>query len=121
MTTKEIKIKSTSKEDRIKKYLDVIYKFHKLTDKEIDILVELVLAYQNIQAKYPTVTDTDLFNKLLFDTANKKEVRDRLQIKDSVFQNYLTVFRKKGVIKDNKLVVHFIPAVEPFDLIFKFI
>lgn len=121
MIQKEIKIKSSSLEDKIKKYLEVIYKFHKLTDKEIDILIVLVLCYYEIQTKYASTNDTDLFNKLLFDVDSKKKIREKLQIKDSVFQNYLTVFRKKGVIKDNKLVVHFIPAIEPFDLIFKFI
>jgi hypothetical protein len=118
---KEIKIKSSSNEDKIRKYLEVIYKFHKLTDKEIAILVELVLQYQEIQTKYASTKDTDLFNKLLFDVDVKKKIKEKLQIKDSVFQNYLTVFRKKGVIKDNKLVVHFIPAIEPFDLIIKFL
>ena len=39
---------------------------------------------------------------------------------ESVFNNYLTALRKKGVIKDNKLVSAFIPDRKEFDLMFRF-
>lgn len=115
-----IPIKSSSKEDRIKKYLEVIYKFHKLTDVEIAILVEFILHFQTIQAKYPTIDDTELINKLTFDSKIKKEISTKLGIKEGVFQNYLTILRKKGVIKDNKLNPSYIPDATPFDLTFRF-
>ena len=121
MTTKEIVIKSSSKETRIKKYLDIIHEFHRLTDKEVSILVELVLSYQEFQIKYPTVTDPELINKIVFDTDNTKKIREKLSIKEGVFHNYLTLFRKKGVIKDGKLSIHYIPPIESFYLTFKFI
>lgn len=114
-------VKSSTHEGRIRKYLHIIYNFHKLTDKEIDILVELIVNYQLIELKYPTVKDPELFNRLLFDPTVTKKIKEKLQIKDSIFQNYMTTFRRKKVIEGRVLNPNFIPPKETFDLTFRFI
>ena len=111
-----ITIKSVDTKDRLVKFLNIIHKFHNLTSKEIAILVEFIVEYYAIKKK---VTDNELLNKLLFDHTVKRKIGTRLNIKDSVFQNYLTVFRQKGVIKDNALNTSYIPPEEPFEIIIR--
>jgi len=110
-----IPIKSSSIEQRVKLYLETIYKFHKLTDKEVLILIEFIVKYYEIITKYP-VHDAELVNKLLFDIDVRKKIRTKLNIKPGVFENYLTSFRKRGVIVEKGLNPAYIPPKEPFKL-----
>ena len=107
--------KATTLEGRIRLYLGVLYKFHKLTDKETDIVIDLIVKYYDIITKYP-VHDEELINKLLFNIDVKKEIKQKHNLKDAVFQNYMTIFRKKGIIKDKGLNKYFIPPMDPFEI-----
>jgi predicted RNA binding protein with dsRBD fold (UPF0201 family) len=115
-----IPVKSTSQKDKVRKFLEFTYKFHKLTDKELDILLVFVMKFYSLLHKYNT-KDLDLVNKLLFDVDIKKEIREELGIREGVFDNYLTIFRKKGVIKGKTLNPSYLPPEEPFELHFKFL
>ena len=115
-----IPIKSNSLEDKVRKYLEFTYKFHKLTSRETDILVVFIKKYYTLYNKYKDI-DANLADKLLFDKDNKKEIRDELNIRASVFQNYLTIFRKKDVIVKGKLNRSYIPPLDPFELRLKFL
>lgn len=115
MKTIPIQIKSPTLESRVRNYLSLLHKFHKLTDKEVEILVELLLRYYDIIKKYP-VHDDELIGKLLLDIEIKKRIKTKLNIKDSVFENYMTKFRKQGVLKDRVINKSYIPPLEPFEL-----
>jgi hypothetical protein len=115
-----ITIKTTSQEDRLKKYLNVLYKFHKITDKEMTIFLELVYKFYDIQRRLNNTQDTKSINKLLFDLESKQEIQQKLNIKDAVFQNYMTVFRKKGVILNNQIHPLLVPPAGEFTLAIKF-
>jgi hypothetical protein len=120
MKTIPITIKSSTDEKRVRNYLSMLYNLHKLTEKEVDIIVEFILRYYDIIAKYP-VHDDELISKMLFDPSVKKKIKDKYNMKDTVLQNYMTVFRKKGVIKGNMINKSYIPPKESFELVFKFI
>jgi hypothetical protein len=120
MITRSIKLESSSSENRIKKFLLTIYSFHKLTDKEMEILTQLIYHYQLIEQKYSTVKDPELFNRLLFDTQVTKQIKEKLHVSDPVFQNYMTTFRKKGVIVGRSINPRFLFPKEPFNLTFIF-
>jgi len=120
MITKRIIIETASIENRIGKYLGILYKAHNLTNKQLDILLRLILKYQEIEKKYSPLKDTDLFNRLLFSADSRKEIRDLLGINDNVFQNYFSALRKKKVIKNNKLVTQYVPPLDDFELVFVF-
>lgn len=113
-----IQIKSSNLEDRVRKYLKLLHHFHGLTDKELDILVELILKYYEITTK---VTDIKMVNQLLFSVDTKREIKKKLNIKDPVFQNYMTAFRKKQVIKDSGINLSYIPPREQFEIKFLFL
>lgn len=115
-----IPIKSTDQKDKVRKFLEFTYKFHKLTDKELDILLVFVMKFYSLLHKYKGV-DLGLINKLLFDVEAKKEIREELKIREDVFANYLTIFRRKGVIKGKILNSSYLPPEEPFELHLKFL
>lgn len=113
-----IQIKSSNLEDRVRKYLKLLHHFHGLTEKEIEILVELILKYYDITSK---VNDAKMINTLLFSVDTKREIKKKLNIKDPVFQNYMTTFRKKKVITDSGLNLSYIPPREQFEIKFLFL
>lgn len=113
-----INIPVKDRRELISKYLKVLYQFHKLPDKEINLLVELVYHYMKFMIKY---NDAELASKLLFDTETKKEIKARLgQMGDPVFQNYLSSLRKKKIIVGKNIALQYIPPVNNFDLVVKF-
>jgi hypothetical protein len=114
-----IKIQPTTVENRVRSYLGILYKFHKLTNKELDVVVELIIKYYDIINKYP-VHDKELVSKMLFDVSVKRMIKEKHHIQDAVLQNYMTVFRKKGVIVDGLLNPNYIPPLEPFEIKIEF-
>jgi len=112
-----VEIKSSTPKERVTKYLNTIYKFHKLTDTEITIVVEFILSYYEIADTFKKGTNTRvLINKLLFDTDNRKKLQETLGLKEEVFNNYMSKFRKKGVLVDDMLNPNFIPPPGIFAL-----
>lgn len=112
-----IPIKTKDKRDRIEKYLEVLYKFHKLTDKEIQLLVELIIIYTDLRDNH----GEEIATTLLFHVDNKNKIRKNLNnMNSSVFHNYLSYLRKKAVIKGKSINPVFIPPVEDFKLIISF-
>jgi len=85
-------------------YMQVLQKFHKLTKKEIEVTVELVIKFKQLTAKY----DAEVAGKLFLN----KEVRNTLQkkfgIADQQFRNILSSLRKKGVLKNTGLTPIFL-------------
>lgn len=117
-----VTIKSASTKERVSKYLNTIYKFHKLTDKEIDIVVEFILTYYEISVTFKEASkSTKLINKLLFDTDNRKMLQQKLGLKEEVFNNYLSKFRKKGVLINDMLNPSYIPPAGKFTLELNFV
>jgi len=113
-----IQVPVKNRRDLITKYLKVLYQFHRLPDKELSLLVELIYYYLKFFYKY---NDEELAYKLLYDLDTKKEIRKNLEnMKDPVFQNYLSTFRKKKIIIDKRIVKQFIPPVNNFDLVISF-
>ncbi len=104
--------------DKIRKYLEVLYKFHKLTSRETDVLVEIVLVYIDLKSKY----NDEITYKLLFDSDTRKYLIAKLDdMGDPQFQNYLSALRrKKAISKNNKLFPMFIPPLGDFDLVVQF-
>ena len=118
----EVVIQSTTAKERVFKYLNTIYKFHKLTDKEIDIVVEFILSYYEISGTFKEAGKSrELINKLLFDTDNRKILQKKLDLKEELFNNYLSKFRKKGVLINDMLNPNYIPPPGKFILELKFI
>lgn len=113
----EFKINYSDYRDKASKHIKILYNFHKLNNKEMEILSEIVALYTYYKEKYDaTIADT-----LIFNTDSRNIIKERLNnMSDPVFQNYLSSLRKKGIIKDGKIFKAMIPPSEDFDLTFKF-
>ena len=102
-----VNLKETSKEGAILLHLNLLYKFHKLTDREIDIFIVLVKYYLIALKKYK---HKEAAAKLFM---NQKVMSEELGIKDQVFKNYLSALRKKRVLlPDGSLEELLIPKFE---------
>lgn len=92
-------LKAKNLKEAIVIYLQILYKFHKLTDTEILLLADIIHKYKELESKY----DKDIAMKLYLDKDNRDDIKARLNMKDQVFRNYLTTYRKKGIIKESGL------------------
>jgi len=88
-----------TKKKAITVYLSLLYRFHKLSDRELDLAVELIMAYFKALDIYENAKAAD---KLYLDTDNREDIMKRLELTPQVFRNYLTTFKKKGVHKEDR-------------------
>lgn len=118
MKTIPVVIKSVSIVDRLKKYLNITYKLHNLTDKEQEVLINFIIEYYEISKN---VKDPKMVNIVLFDKDTKEKLAKKMKIQKGVFDNYLSTFRRKNVIIDNNLNPSFVPPQEAFEIAFRFV
>jgi len=118
MANINIPINIKGRRDRIYKYLELLYKFHHLTNKEMQLLVELII----INSDLVTNHGEDIASKLLFHKDNKIKIMKSLDgMTSPVFHNYLSNLRQKKVISGKSIVKTFIPPTEDFKVIISFI
>lgn len=101
-----------------KYWLDFLKPLHNLTNREVDILAHfLKLRYELSKG----IKDEVLLDKVLFNTDNKKLVKEELNISSSFFQVVLSKFKKLGIIKDDRVNKRYIPNFEQDSKEFKLI
>lgn len=71
-----------------------------LRERELDVLAEIM--FQNYENR--NIRDFNKRQLVIFSTENRIKMREKLRMKDYSFNDYLAKLRKKGVIKDNKLL-----------------
>jgi len=104
-------------------WLKFLKPYHKLAEREMEAL-SIMLYYRSELAI--EISNPDLIDKLLFSPETRKQIREDLGgMKNGVFNNLLTVLRRKKVItKDNKILYSLVPTMRPdargFKLIFNF-
>jgi hypothetical protein len=91
-------------------YMDVTKPFHKLSDQHA-LIVSQLLYYYYIYGK--SISDDDITWKMVFNYETKAKIKEYVNIKDQQLQNILSVLRKKGIIKNNKIIDSYIPNIEP--------
>lgn len=108
-----------TKQEFITSYLDLWIGSFKLTDKEKEVLSELLDIYlqleeDGLQAKYA--------NKILFSSDSRKLIRDKMKLSEPGLNNYFTQLKEKQVIFDNgrELAINQI-LVPKLEISFKFI
>ena len=99
-----------------------------LSNKEIIVLSALVEQYNTIRKK---TDNEDIINELLFSSRHRTLARERVDMSDLNFNNYISALKRKGVIleeenkfrKLNPMVVPIIDIEDEdvFDLVFNFI
>lgn len=102
-------------------YLQITKPMHKLSDKKIDLLTEILHLYTIEQKNF--VREADVW-KIVFDGENRAKIRNNLDMAKQVFENYMSDLRKRGVIIDNQVNPKYNPSIAPgctsYELLFKF-
>ena len=106
----------------LKHWLGFTKPFHNLSKKEQEVLAVFLFYYFILKKE---IKNEDLVWKVLFDYDIKLNIKKELNdLPDYSMQNYLSAFRRKGVIKDNKIYKTYIPNIEfdsnTFQIIYNF-
>lgn len=116
-----IRIPSSVSGDFFKHWLVVLRPYHKMTDKEIDIVACFLRKRYELSEK---ITDPELLDKFLMSEETKKEVREECGIPLSYFQVICSRFKKRGVLVNGRINPKFIPKMrrgeDNFQLLFLF-
>lgn len=121
---KNVKIANikTSFKEFFYKWLYITSPFHKLGGQELSVLALFLYYFYEYKKD---IKNDDLIWKILFDYETKQKIKEELNIKDSVFQNIMSNYRKKKIIVDNKINSVYIPNInfeEPsYRIIYNFI
>tara|TARA_R110000796_G_scaffold63909_3_gene147824 strand:- start:569 stop:997 length:429 start_codon:yes stop_codon:yes gene_type:complete len=103
-------------------WLQFLKPYHKLRDKEIEMLSLFLNKRYELSEK---IKDDDLLDTMLFDKKIKDEIREEMNYSShQVFNNMLSSLRSKGVIINGKINKGLIPELlegsDNFKLIFNF-
>lgn len=105
---------STTRDDFFKDYFNIINGTIGLSNKEIVVLAALVEQYNIIREK---TSNEDIINELLFSSRYRTLARERTNLEDLNFNNYVSALKRKGVILEEennfrKLNPMLIPVVD---------
>lgn len=117
MNFKQANINVTLKQ-LFRNWLEITTAFHKLTKQQKDILA-LFLYYHYIY-KQQITNDKILWNTV-FDYDTRDKIQDELNITAQALYNNLTLFRKRGIIQNDRIVSFYIPELTKDAMEFKVI
>lgn len=98
----------TSLEKFFRYWFEFLEPFHRLTDREIDVIT--AFTYERYQLS-KVVSDNDILDKVVMSEDTKKKVRQTCNITLAHFQVIMGKLRKNQVIIDNKINPRFIPNI----------
>tara|TARA_R110000851_G_scaffold71614_3_gene159203 strand:+ start:5902 stop:6315 length:414 start_codon:yes stop_codon:yes gene_type:complete len=103
-------------------WLQFLKPYHKLRDKEIEMLSLFLNKRYELSKK---ITDEDILDTMLFDKRIKDQIKEEMNYSNhQVFNNMLSSLRTKGVIVNGKINKGLIPELtglgKNFKLIFNF-
>lgn len=100
----------TSAEGKFFKYwFEFLRPFHKLTDREIDVIAAFVKHRYNLSK---VIKDPEILDKVTMGEDTKKKVREECNITQAHFQVIMTKLKKSKVIYDGKINPKFIPRLD---------
>lgn len=102
-------------------WFEFLKPFHKLTDREIDVITAFTYE-RHLLSK--VISDSDILDKVVMSEDIKDKVREELELSLAYFQVIMGKLRKNKVIIDNKINPRFIPNITddngPFKLMLLF-
>jgi len=103
------------------KWLSITASFHKLNNQQQQVLALLLYYHYTLKKD---ITNNKLLWKIVFDYDTKLKIKEELNMNDSIFQNILSMLRRKKVIIDNEVVSFYIPDLDlgskSFKVVFNF-
>lgn len=98
----------TSLDNFFRLWFSFLHPFHKLTEREIDVITSLV-KHRYIYSK--SITDDDLLEKITMSEETKKMVREECNLTHPHFQVIMSKLRKANILLDNKINPRYIPNI----------
>lgn len=92
-----------------KYWFEFLKPFHKLTDREIDVIVSFVRQRYELSK---VIKDDTILDKVTMSEDTKKKVREECNINLPHFQVIMGKLRKNKVIIDGKINPRFIPNID---------
>lgn len=100
---------STSTEGKFFKYwFEFLRPFHKLTDREIDVIASFVKHRYNLSK---VIKDQKILDSVTMSEDTKRKVREECNITQAHFQVIMTKLKKSKVIEDGNINPKFIPRL----------
>lgn len=106
----------TDKKRFFRFWYEFLKPFHKLTDREIDVITSFT--YERFLLS-KVILDPDVLDKVVMSEDTKKKVREESNITLAHFQVIMGKLRKNRVIINNKINPKFIPNITEDDNSFK--
>lgn len=100
----------TSTDGKFFKYwFEFLRPFHKLTDREIDVIASFVKHRYNLSK---VIKDQDILDKVTMGEDTKRQIREDCNITQAHFQVIMTKLKKSKVIDNGKINPKFIPRLD---------
>ena len=90
-------------------WFEFLYPFHKLTDREIDVITSLVKQRYELSK---VIKDDEILDRVTMSEDTKKKVREECNISLTHFLVIMGKLRKSNVIINNKINPKFIPNID---------
>lgn len=90
-------------------WLEFLRPFHKLTDREIDIMASFLKQRYKLSK---VIKDQGILDKYSMNEETKRIVREECDITQAHFQVIMTKLRKNKVIEGDRINPKFIPRIE---------
>lgn len=94
--------------DFFRVWVEFLKPIHNLTNKEMDVLAAFLKKRYELGK---VITDTEVLDNVLMGEGTKKQIREECKITPKHFQVIMCKFRKKGVIKNNRIFLNLIPTI----------
>lgn len=92
-----------------KLWFDFLRPFHKLTDREIEVIASFVKQRYELSKE---IKSQELLDKVTMSDDTKRKVREECNISQAHFQVIMTKLKKSKVIENGRINPRFIPKLE---------
>lgn len=98
----------TSQKKFFRFWFEFLKPFHKLTDREIDVITAFTYERYNLGK---VISDEDILDKVVMSEDTKKKIREEYKVTPAYFQVIMGKLRRNGLIVNNKINPRFIPNI----------
>jgi hypothetical protein len=106
----------TSLQKFFRYWYEFLKPFHKLTDREIDVITAFTYERHMLSK---VISDNDILDKVLMSEDTKKKIRESCNITLAHFQVIMGKLRRNKIIVNNKINPKFIPNITEEEGAFK--
>lgn len=98
----------TSQKKFFRFWFEFLKPFHKLTDREIDVITAFTYERYNLGK---VISDDDILDKVVMSEDTRKKIREEYKVTPAYFQVIMGKLRRNGLIVNNKINPRFIPNI----------